>query len=92
MIKVVNLTKRYGRTEALSHFSLEVGRGEILALVGPNGAGKTTALKLLVGLLAPTEGEAWIGGYHILRQSLEAKQLLAFLPDSPFVYEQLTVA
>ena len=92
MIKAVGLTKRYGDVEALCDVSLEVARGEIVALVGPNGAGKTTALKLLVGLLTPSAGEARLGGYHVSRQPLEAKRLLAFLPDQPFLYEQLTVA
>ena len=92
MIRAVGLTKRYGEVEALRDFSLEVPSGEIVALVGPNGAGKTTALKLLVGLLTPTSGEAWLGGYHVARQPLDAKRLLAFLPDQPFLYEQLTVA
>ena len=92
MIKAVGLTKRYGNVEALRDFSIEVPRGEILALVGPNGAGKTTALKLLVGLVTPTSGEAWLGGHHVYREPLEAKQILAFLPDQPFLYEHLTVA
>ena len=92
MISAIGLTKRYGELDALVEFSLEVARGEILALVGPNGAGKTTALKLLVGLLEPTAGEARIGGFHITRQPLEAKRLLAYLPDQPFLYESLTVA
>ena len=92
MIRAVGLAKRFGDVEALRDFSIEVPRGEILALVGPNGAGKTTALKLLVGLLTPTSGEAWLGGYHVWRQPLEAKRLFAFLPDQPFLYEQLTVA
>jgi ABC-2 type transport system ATP-binding protein len=92
MVKTTNLTKRYGNLEALKGFSLEVPPGEILALVGPNGAGKTTALKLLVGLLTPTAGDVWVGGYHVYRQPLEAKRILAFLPDQPFLYEQLTVA
>jgi len=92
MIKAVGLTKRYGDVEALRDVSLEVAPGEIMALVGPNGAGKTTALKLLVGLLTPTAGEAWTGGYDVRRQPFEAKRCLAFLPDQPFLYEQLTVA
>jgi len=92
MITAVGLTKRYGATDALRDFSLEVGPGEIVALVGPNGAGKTTALKLLVGLLTPTGGEAWLGGFHVDRQSTEAKRILAFVPDQPFLYEQLTVS
>ena len=92
MIKAANLSKRYGALEALREFSLEVPGGEILALVGPNGAGKTTALKLLVGLLSPTTGDVWLDGHHVVRQPLEAKRILAFLPDQPFLYEQLTVA
>ena len=92
MIQALSLTKRYGALTALHELSLEVPSGEILALVGPNGAGKTTALKLLVGLLTPTAGEVFIGGYDVLRQPLEAKRILAFLPDQPFLYEQLTVS
>lgn len=92
MIRAQQLTKRYGTLEALRDFSLTVPRGEILALVGPNGAGKTTALKLLVGLLTPTAGDAWLGGFHVLREPLEAKRITAFLPDQPFLYEQLTAA
>lgn len=92
MINAIGLTKRYGRVEALKEFSLEVQPGEILALVGPNGAGKTTALKLLVGLLTPSAGTVSIGGYDVFRQPLEAKRILAFLPDQPFLYEQLTVS
>ena len=92
MIQAVRLTKQYGRAEALSDFSLDVSAGEIVALVGPNGAGKTTALKLLVGLLAPTSGEAFIHGHHVVRQPMETKRALAFVPDQPFLYEALTVA
>ena len=92
MIRAVGLTKRFGTLTALQDFSLEIPRGEILALVGPNGAGKTTALHLLAGLSSPTSGEAWLGGFHVIRQSLEAKRILGFLPDQPFLYEHLTVA
>ena len=91
MVRAVGLTKHYGDLVALHNLSLEVPAGEILALVGPNGAGKTTVLKLLVGLLTPTAGEAWIGGFHVWREPLEAKRILAFVPDQPFLYEQLTV-
>ena len=91
MIKAVGLTKRYGQVEALTDFTIDVPAGSILALVGPNGAGKTTALKLLVGLLTPTSGDAWLGNFHVLKQPVEAKRLLAFVPDQPFAYEQLTI-
>ena len=85
------LTKTYGPLTALRDFSLEVSAGEIVALVGPNGAGKTTALTMLVGLLAPTSGEARIAGFDVRRQAVEARQVMAFLPDQPFLYEALTV-
>lgn len=91
MIRAVGLAKRYGAIDALSDFSLDVRPGEIVALVGPNGAGKTTALKLLVGLLAPTAGSMSLGGHDVQRNPVEAKRLLAFLPDQPFLYEALTV-
>ena len=92
MISVSGLTKRYGTVTALRAFSLEVSRGEIVALVGPNGAGKTTALKLIVGLLLPTEGAVQVDGLDVHRAALEVRRRLAFLPDQPFLYEQLTVA
>ena len=91
MIKVAGLTKRFGALVALQDFSIEIAKGEIVALVGPNGAGKTTALHLLVGLLTPTAGEAYLGDFHVMRQALEAKRILGFLPDQPFLYEHLTV-
>ena len=92
MVQAQHLTKSYGSLVALRDFSLDVPTGEILALVGPNGAGKTTALKLLVGLLTPTAGSVRVDGLDVIRDHLEVKRRLAFLPDQPFLYEQLTVA
>ena len=92
MIELQELSKRFGTMEALQSFSLTVARGEIVALVGPNGAGKTTALKLTAGLLLPTSGSARVAGFDVYRQGVEVKRLLAFLPDQPFLYEQLTIS
>ena len=92
MIELQELTKRFGAVEALQSFSLTVARGEIVALVGPNGAGKTTALKLVSGLLLPTGGSVRVAGFDVHRNGVDVKRLLAFLPDQPFLYEQLTVA
>lgn len=92
MIRADGLRKLYGRVVALEELSLSVSRGEILALVGHNGAGKTTALRLLVGLLRPTAGRVEIGGHDVQQEPLAVKRITAFLPDQPFLYEQLTVA
>lgn len=92
MIQAEGLRKVYGPVVALEDLSLAVPRGEILALVGHNGAGKTTALRLLVGLLRPTAGRVAIAGHDVQREALAVKRIIAFLPDQPFLYEQLTVA
>ena len=78
-IHAVGLTKRYGRIEALAGLSLSVPRGEIFGFLGPNGAGKTTAVKLLLGLTSPTEGEAWLLGEPVGRA--EARRRVGYLPE-----------
>ena len=92
MLETEGLVKQYGPLVALAPLSLRVPPGQVVALVGPNGAGKTTALKLMAGLLSPTRGRVLIGGFDVQRQPLDAKRLLSFIPDQPFLYEQLTVA
>src|SRR5581483_982520 len=69
---------------------LEVREGELFGFLGPNGAGKTTTIKMMTGLLHPTEGTAIIGGYDVQRQPLQAKSILGYIPDNPFLYEKLT--
>jgi len=90
MIRVENLTKRFERLTAVDDLTLEVAGGEMFAFLGPNGAGKTTTIKLLAGLLRPTAGRALIGGYDIQRQALEAKRLIGYIPDHPYLYEKLS--
>jgi len=90
MIKTENLTKRFGDTLAVDRLSLDIPPGEIFAFVGPNGAGKTTTIKMLAGLIAPTAGRALIGGYDIQENPVEAKRLIGYIPDFPFLYEKLT--
>lgn len=91
MIQVKSLTKFYGQFQAVSDLSFEVLPGDILGLVGPNGAGKTTTLRSLVGIIAPSGGSIHIGGHDLARNSVEAKRLLAFIPDEPKLFEHLTV-
>ncbi len=90
MIKLVNLTKIYGKLIAVDSINLNVGTGEIFGFLGPNGAGKTTTIKIMAGLLQPTNGSAIIGGYDVQKEPLHAKSIIGFIPDRPFLYEKLT--
>jgi ABC-2 type transport system ATP-binding protein len=91
MIRTEHLVKTFGATTAVDDLSLTVARGEFMCFLGPNGAGKTTTIKVLTGLLRPTSGRALIGGFDITAQPVEAKRLVGYVPDQPFLYERLTV-
>ncbi len=90
MIKTINLTKRFGKLTAVDNLNLEISSGEIFGFLGPNGAGKTTTFKLIVGLLQPTSGTVTIGGHDILKNPIEAKSIIGFIPDQPFIYPKLS--
>lgn len=90
MVELKGLQKHYGKKIAVAGLDLEIAAGEFFALVGPNGAGKTSTLKMMVGLLKPTAGSVRIGGLDLATQTKQAKELLSFVPDTPFVYEKLT--
>ncbi|MFI5166821.1 MAG: ABC transporter ATP-binding protein [Thermoanaerobaculales bacterium] len=90
MIRIEGLTKRFGATLAVDRLDLDVGAGEFFCFLGPNGAGKTTTIKLLVGLLRPTAGRAAIAGHDVATEPIEAKRLLGYIPDQPYLYERLT--
>ncbi|MCS5491839.1 ABC transporter ATP-binding protein [Algoriphagus limi] len=89
MLLVQNLIKRYGKQNAVNDISFELQGGEVVGLLGPNGAGKSTTMKCIVGLLRKTSGEITIGGYDHL--SVEAKRLFSYIPETPYVYDLLTV-
>jgi ABC-2 type transport system ATP-binding protein len=90
MILVQQLTKRFGAQTAVDALSFEVPAGQILGFLGPNGAGKTTTLKMLTGMLEPTSGTATICGFDLLRQPIEVKRHVGFVPESGAVFESLT--
>jgi ABC-2 type transport system ATP-binding protein len=90
-IVVEDYHKTYGSTVAVAGVSFTVLPGEILGLLGPNGAGKTTTLRALAGILAPTRGRLLIDGHDIVRDSIAAKQALAYVPDDPHLFDRLTV-
>ncbi len=90
MIEINGLTKRFGRTLAVDNLSLRIAAGEFFTILGPNGAGKTTTLKIVAGLLNPTSGKVRVGGFDMAQKAAEAKRLMCFIPDIPYVYEKLT--
>jgi ABC-type multidrug transport system ATPase subunit len=89
LLRTHGLARRYEAFTALDAFELEVGAGEMVALVGPNGAGKTTFLALAAGLLEPTAGTVEIAGHAA--DTVEARRVLSYLPDTPVFYEDLSV-
>lgn len=83
-----NLTKRYEQKVALGGINLQIPRGRIVGLLGPNGSGKTTLIKIATGLLTPTEGELWIGGYPV---GVETKKMVSYLPEHTYIPQQMRV-
>jgi ABC-2 type transport system ATP-binding protein len=91
MIDVQQITKRYGQHTAIDRVTFSVAKGEVLAFLGPNGAGKTTTMRILTCFMPPTEGRATVAGYDCLEQSMEVKRRIGYLPETPPVYQELTV-
>jgi ABC-2 type transport system ATP-binding protein len=90
-IRTENLTKRFGDLTAVESLTLEVAEGEIFGLVGPDGAGKTTAMRLLTSIMEPTSGDAWIAGFHVIRQAETIKENIGYMSQRFGLYPDLTV-
>jgi ABC-2 type transport system ATP-binding protein len=90
MIRLEGVTKRYGRFTAVQPLDLEVGAGELFGFLGPNGAGKTTTIRMVTGVLRPTEGRVFIAGHDMLKDPVSAKRHIGYIPDRPSLYEKLT--
>ncbi len=91
-LRVRQLTRRYGSFVAVDHIDLDVPRGAFFGLLGPNGAGKSTSIKMLTGLLAPTEGEIEVLGFPLSTQPLEVKRRIGVVPEDLCLFERLTGA
>ena len=87
MLNIQHFTKTYGEKKAVDDLSLHIAPGEIYGFIGHNGAGKTTTLKAAVGILQFDAGEIAIGGHSIKTEPLACKQLLAYIPDNPDLYD-----
>jgi len=90
MIQVTSLVKGFGSFRAVDGVSFSVEEGELFAILGPNGAGKTTLLRMICGILHPSRGEVWVGGYNMARQPLQAKSLIGYIPEEPNLYGRMT--
>ncbi|MBF0190739.1 MAG: ATP-binding cassette domain-containing protein [Magnetococcales bacterium] len=91
MIHLSGVTRLFGGVKALDHIDLEVRRGEVMGFLGPNGAGKTTTMRILSGLLAPSEGSVAVAGMDVLENPVEARARIGFLPENPPIYGEMTV-
>ena len=90
VIRFESAGKSFGGKWAVRGLDLHVSSGEIVGLLGPNGAGKTTAIRMVTGLLRPTEGRVSIGGHDIIKEPEAAKSMTGYVPDSSYLYERLT--
>jgi len=90
IIKACGLTKRYGELTAVKNISLDVAHNEVFGFLGPNGAGKTTTIHILCTLVLPTEGQAWIAGFDIVKEASRVRQSIGLVFQEPTLDENLT--
>ena len=90
-VRVENLVKRFGDFVAVDHVTFSVEKGEIFGFLGSNGAGKSTTIRMLCGLLRPSGGNAWVGGFDVFSQSEEIKQNIGYMSQKFSLYDELTV-
>jgi ABC-2 type transport system ATP-binding protein len=90
VLELVDVSRRFGSRWAVRHLSATLRPREVVGFLGPNGAGKTTSIKMIAGLLVPTEGRVGIDGCDVVTNAEEAKRRLAYIPDRPYVPERLS--
>jgi len=91
MIQITGLTKKYRDLVALRDLNLTIEKGDVFGFIGPNGAGKTTTIKILSTLLEPTSGQAYVDGIDVVRQPLEVRRIIGYMPDFFGVYDDVKV-
>ena len=90
MIALNNLSKWFGELVAVDRINLSVGRGEVLGFLGPNGAGKSTTMKMVAGFLEPSDGSAIVCGHDVVKQPVEVKKRIGYLPEGAPTYGDMT--
>lgn len=92
MLKLSKLSKNYDQHTAVHNLSIEIPKGKIWGFLGVNGAGKSTTMKMVAGLLSPSEGLIEVNGINVHKHPLEAKKIIGYVPDRPYLYERLSAA
>lgn len=92
MIKINNLSKKFGHLTAVENISFQVEPGEVLGFLGPNGAGKSTTMKMITGFLAPTSGDIEVSGFNVNDKPIEVKKRIGYLPEGAPSYGEMTAA
>lgn len=91
MIKYENISKIYDKgIKAVDNLNFEINKGEIFGFLGPNGAGKSTSLKMLVGILEQTDGTITVNGIDTLKNTIDIKKMISYVPDNPDIYTKMT--
>jgi ABC-2 type transport system ATP-binding protein len=90
MLRIENLTKKFGTFIAVDNINLEILKGDLYGFLGENGAGKTTTIKVITGLYSPTSGKVFINNADIQSEPVVAKSYIGYIPDQPFLYDKLT--
>jgi len=91
LVETFNLTKRFGDLTAVDHLNLKIRRGEVFGFLGPNGAGKTTTIRMLCGLLTPSEGYAIVAGFDVTKFAEKVKERIGYMPQRFSLYDDLTL-
>src|SRR5205814_10270130 len=92
MIACENLTKKFGHFTAVDHVSFSVSKGSIFGFLGPNGSGKSTVIRMLCGILAPSEGAARVAGIDVIHDAEQLKGLVGYMSQKFSLYDELTAA
>lgn len=90
MLKIINLTKKFGNFTAVDNLNLHIEAGDFFGFLGQNGAGKTTTIKMITGLYKPTNGKIYINNLDTSVEPVKSKSFIGYIPDQPFIYEKLT--
>jgi ABC-2 type transport system ATP-binding protein len=90
ILEVKGLSKQYSKVLAVNNISFDIGAGEIFALIGPNGAGKTTTIRMISTLLTPTDGDAVVSGFSVIKSPEKVRECITYLPDEAGAYKNMT--